>query len=192
MKRKEKTLVAVQSEEIMDENGEVKALRRAAAYKVPVEPDFVKLYTADVATLNGIKGVQKDVLVLMAGIMDYENIVVLSPACRKRWVEELGITINGLNNAISQLLKSGHVTSVGSKRSGEYLVDPLMFSKGAWKETVEKQEDFLARFEVSYKKTNGGYERRVLQAKVRPDGMRIDLETGKLVFTKRGEEVEKP
>lgn len=190
MRGKHKTLLSLQSEMTENERGEVKALRKVAVHKVPAEPDFVKLYTADVATLNGIRGVQKDVLVLMAGIMDYENVAVISPACRKRWVAELGITSNGLNNAISQLLKSGHVTSLGNKRSGEYLVDPLMFSKGAWKETIEKQENFLAQFEVSYRKTNGGYERRVLQAKVKPDNMEINLETGEVTFTKRGKEVE--
>jgi DNA-binding transcriptional regulator YhcF (GntR family) len=162
-----------------NEYGDFTSEEKDYSYRLPVEPDFVKMYTKDVADLNGIKGTNREVLTFMASMMDYENKVVISAPERRRWAKELDVSYHSINNAISFLKKHGHITSPGT---GEYVVSPTMFSKGDWKKTMQKREDFDAHFVVSYKKTEAGFSRTVRQANVRPIAMKIDLETGRPLY----------
>lgn len=160
--------------------------------KIPSEPDFVKLYTEDVANLNGIKGHQKDVLAFMAAIMNYDNVAIVSPGQRVRWAKELGITISTINCSISRLMRAGHIRS---ESQGEYIINPNMFAKGEWLNTVKKREDFDAYFIVNYKNTETGYKRTFRKAKLEeaaPDNMKIDPETGEIKYTRRGRPCKKP
>lgn len=125
-------------------------------FKVPVEPDFVKLYTDDIANMNNINGHKRDVLCFMAGIMDYNNVAVVSPAMRKRWAAELEVSMSTINNAVSGLKKEGHILS---HSPGEYIINPCLFAKGEWKNTVKKRESYDAYFVVRYKIGKGGYTR---------------------------------
>ena len=165
------------------EDGKFRRGERHVTLKVPAEPPYVKEYSYDVLTLNGIKGAQRDVLTFMAHAMDYENVVVLSSGRRKIWAKELGVSISTINNAVSWLLKNGFIVS---KVTGEYIVDPKMFAKGEWKDIIERRESFDAEFVVSYEYTEGGYKRRFRKARLKPDKMTIDPETGEAIYTRKG------
>lgn len=190
MRDGDKKVNNVHVKQVVDESGNFVREEKDWGYRFPVEPEFVKMYVDDVASLNHIAGIQGVVLAYMATLMDYDNKVVLSASERKRWQLEHGVAQSTINNAISCLLRDGHIFKSGS---GEYTVNPTLFSKGDWKKTMQKRESFEAHFTVSYERTKAGYTRTFREAKVKPIAMRINLETGKpeYKYKKRGQFEEK-
>lgn len=184
MRDGDKKVVYEKVKETEDEFGERTRREIDYSYRIPVEPEFVKMYVDDVASLNHITGVHRAILCFMASLMDYDNKVVLSPEERKRWQVELGVAQSTVNNAISHLIRRGHIKKNGS---GEYIVCPSMFSKGHWKKTMQKRDSFDAHFTVRYERTKAGYTRTVRESIVKPIGSMVDMETGELLYKyKRG------
>lgn len=179
MKAGDKKITYARVKERVSDAGEVYDREIDYSYRVPVEPEFVKMYVDDVANLNEITGVHRAILCFMASLMNYNNRVVLSAEERKRWQSQLGVAQSTINNALSALVKGGHIIKAGA---GEYLVCPTMFSKGDWKKTMQKRESFDAHFTIRYERTKAGYTRTFREAKVKPISMKIDLETGKPLY----------
>lgn len=159
------------------EDGRMVHETRIQESRIPAEPDFVKMYTEDIANLNHIKGHKRDVLAFMASVMDYNNVAVVSPPMRRRWASELGVSMSTINNAVSALKKEGHILSDGH---GEYTVNPSLFAKGEWKNTVKRRESYDAAFIVSYVLGESGYTRTyrkaILTAAARGQGHSADSE----------------
>lgn len=189
MRTADKKVTYASVKERITVDGDIDERETDYSYRVPTEPEFVKMYCDDVANLNSITGVEGAVLRFMASMMDYNNKVILSPAERKRWQLQLAVAQSTINNAISTLAKDGHIRRISA---GEYIVCPTMFSKGEWKKTMQKRESFDAHFTIRYERTKTGYTRTFREAKVKPIGMKVDLETGEQLYKyKKGGEFEK-
>lgn len=151
------------TETVDPKTGEILFFEKTSQQTLPSEAEYVKLYVADIARLLELKGAQERLLTLMAAHMDYENVVALTTAERRRWASHLGISVKALNNTLSSLVKSSVILR---KDDGEYIVDPDLFSKGSWKAVIEKREAFDAHFIVSYSADGNGTKRKIKTAKL--------------------------
>lgn len=94
------------------------------------EPPFVKLYLADIGLLHNISGSDMNVFHELIKVMQYNNILDLTPRLKTVMLSNLGWkTMSALNSSISRLKKESMLISLGR---GSYLVNPKFFAKGAW------------------------------------------------------------
>jgi hypothetical protein len=115
--------------------GELNTILSESSFKTPVEPNFVKMYLEDIAKLYQCTRPEIDVLFEILKIMDYSNIASLPLGRKQTIAENLYLkSINWVNLCLIQLMKKGIMTKQGS---GVYLVNPLLFAKGTWKDIRE-------------------------------------------------------
>lgn len=109
------------------ETGEVKSTQRESI--VQKEPDYVKLYLADLAMINDIPKWVTGILFELIKRMNYENEIILNSVIKKRIATELGIVTQTIDNALGTFVKKQILVRVGV---GVYLANPYLFGKGDW------------------------------------------------------------
>lgn len=120
--RTETTTVDKQTGEVLNEQS-------TTTYKVPVEPEFVKLYVeafTDELRLNGLHAQQ---IFHMVRRMDYDNVITLTPGARVRICEALRITVGTFNNYLNTLLEKDVFRRIGH---GEFIANPKYISRGKY------------------------------------------------------------
>ena len=123
---------------VQNEKGEKISETKYKRTRRKTEPDFVKLYLADLTKLFNC---HPRVLMALAKRMQYQtNIVSLSPRIRRSLASECGFkNVKSLNNAISQLAKSKLIKRIDSF---EIMVDPYIFGKGTWERVEQTRQVF--------------------------------------------------
>lgn len=117
-------------------NGTVLSTTKYKRTRRKTEPDFIKLYIADVARLFGC---QPRVLSALAKRMEYQsNIVALTPRIREIVSRECGFkNTRSLKNALSKLTSNGLIKKIGQN---EYMIDPKVFGRGTWEKIEHARE----------------------------------------------------
>ena len=130
---------------ITDTNtGEVSSIKRHTQSIVEKEPEYIKLYLADIARLKDLPKSTEGVLHLLLKSMSYKNIIPAYAPIKRMICSELGIQMDTLNKAIDNLYKAGILIRV---ERGIYMADPNIFGKGEWKSiknlrlVIEYKED---------------------------------------------------
>lgn len=124
--------VTYERERLNDETGELVTTHRDAV--LPSEPDYVKLYLADIAMLNGLPGAANPILHELLKIMDYKNRIILNASIKREIAHDLGISVKTIDNALGLLLKQNVLIR---KDIGLFLGNPHLFGKGEWKNIRE-------------------------------------------------------
>ncbi len=121
---------------VEDADGKKITTKKTRRSRRKTEPDFIKVYIADLARLFGC---QPRVLTALAKRMEFDsNIVALTPRIREIVARECGFTnTRSLKNALSKLSAKGLIKKIGQN---EYMIDPRVFAKGAW-EKIEHARD---------------------------------------------------
>ena len=123
----------------IDENGEISEIEKKITYKVPKEPEFVKLYLADLMLLNGLPASHTSVLYSLLRYMTYADDdknpqVIFANSFVKRQIlmenPEI-MSTQTITNAISNLKKKGILEEVGR---AAYRVNPRIIGKGDWRD----------------------------------------------------------
>lgn len=134
------------------ETGEILSQEINAAYTVPKEPDYIKLYIRDILYLQDMPENLTPFLLSLVKRMtyassDWGNCVVLNAAIRKVIQKECGYKARQtVYNNTRKLIQGGILKEIVKD---VYQLNPYIFGRGEWKD-IEK-----IRAEVSYSKIEG-------------------------------------
>lgn len=125
----------VEKEIIDSETGEVlqfKTETEKVLYEK--EPEYVKLYLKDIVRLKDLPPTSEKLLMLIVKHMGYNNLFQAYKPLKIVMSQQLGMSLNTLNQQISNLRKAGILIPMDKYGRGLYLVDPDLFARGSWKE----------------------------------------------------------
>lgn len=134
------------------ETGEILSQEINAAYTIPKEPDYIKLYIRDILYLQDMPENLTPFLMSLVKRMtyassDWGNCVVLNAAIRKVIQKECGYKARQtVYNNTRKLIQGGILKEIVKD---VYQLNPYIFGRGEWKD-IEK-----IRAEVSYSKIEG-------------------------------------
>jgi len=134
-----KGLYRTSKDTVIDEStGEVLESRvRTEKVFLNMEPSYVKLYIDDIVRLKDLPSSSANFLLLVVGNMGYNNIFQAYKPIKKIMAEQLGMTLNTINQRISDLKEKGILIPIEGYGRGLYLVDPNLFAKGRWNDIRE-------------------------------------------------------
>lgn len=133
--RRVKTVVTVD-----DQTGEVKDMMSVYVSEAKKEPAYVKMYMDGIETLYNMRPYCWPVLIWMVKRMSYSNegqCFEFGAPMRRRAGEELGVSVERVNHAVSDLVKTGAVLRI---ERGLYQLSPVIFGRGEWKEIAKLRE----------------------------------------------------
>ena len=93
------------------------------------EPEYIKLYIRDIAKLSDVPAGMDKILIALVSKMGYSNIIPAYKPVKQVIANELGISIDYVNKAITQFHKKGLLIR-GAR--GMYVANPELFGKGKW------------------------------------------------------------
>lgn len=133
--------------ETVDHNsGEVYQKTTENISYLPTEPPFVKVYLDDIAKLYGLPKAGSNLLHCLLRKMDYDGIITLVAASKKRIADELSIKPQTVANNIQALIKADILKRSGR---GEFMFNPMLFAKGEWK-NIYKQRNKYVELTLTY------------------------------------------
>lgn len=136
MEKYKKDIYKTLETEVVDsETGEVLQYKsETEKVYIEKEPDYVKLYLKDIIRLKDLPPTSEKLLLLIVKHMGYNNLFQAYKPLKLVICQQLGMSINTLNNQISNLRKAGILIPMDKYGRGLYLVDPNLFARGSWKD----------------------------------------------------------
>lgn len=132
---KKKKIIREHIVESVDVNtGEVVEKKIYSTAKVDAEPEYIKLYLADMRRWANLAPATSSILGAVLRYMNYENIIPLNACIKDTIAKELGTKRASIDVQLNKLCKKGLLSRVGT---GTYLANPFTFGKGKWIETKE-------------------------------------------------------
>lgn len=128
------------------DTGEAREETTDKVIQFPTEPEYVKLYLDDLTTILGIKEGPKKLVFELAKQMNYEGLITLNGAIKKRMAQRLGIKEGSFRNYLSKLVKEKIIVRVDT---GLYEMNPHYFAKGKWPDIQRRREKFVMSVEYS-------------------------------------------
>jgi hypothetical protein len=127
--------------EILSQNRKVIELT-----KLEPEPDYVKMYVADLSKLVGLKEGHGRILPFIAASVGYDGFISLAGGRKARIALTAGCSVKSVNNAITEYVKAGILIRAGR---AEYELNPMLFAKGEWRNIRERRQSFTAKITYS-------------------------------------------
>ena len=93
------------------------------------EPEFVKVYIANLCAVKGITTAQSKMFNFMLMNMNWENTVSYGPSTKAKFLAELGIKNQTFNNNVTALIASGLIERIGR---GEFRINKKYAVKVEW------------------------------------------------------------
>tara|TARA_R110002096_G_scaffold400886_1_gene597627 strand:- start:49 stop:456 length:408 start_codon:yes stop_codon:yes gene_type:complete len=93
------------------------------------EPNFVKLYTADLCNVKGLTTPLYKMFNFMLANMNYENVVSYGGQTKRAFLVESGIANSTFDNSVSKLISSGLIERIGK---GEFRINKKYAAKVSW------------------------------------------------------------
>ena len=104
--------------------------------KLEAEPDYVKMYVADLSSLFGLKEGHGRILPFIAASVGYDGFISLAGGRKARIAMTAGCSVKSVNNAITEYVKAGILIRAGR---AEYELNPHFFAKGEWRSIRERR-----------------------------------------------------
>lgn len=104
---------------------------QSESFLIDKEPDYVKLYLADITRLKDIPAGMNKVLFELMKSINYNGIIMAYKPVKDLMCMNMGISINYLNKCIDEFYKKGILIRYAR---GVYIADPNLFAKGSWKD----------------------------------------------------------
>ena len=114
--------------------------------KIEAEPDYVKMYVADLSNLVGLKEGHGRILPFIAASVGYDGFISLAGGRKARIAMTAGCSLKSVNNAITEYVKAGILIRAGR---AEYELNPHLFAKGEWRNIRERRLSFTAKINYS-------------------------------------------
>lgn len=121
-------------ESVDTDSGEVKSTTSFTIQKVDAEPEYIKLYLADMSRWADLSKTTSGVLGALLRYMNYDNIIPLNACIKDTISKQLNTTRATIDVQLHKLCKDGLLTRVGT---GTYLANPYVFGRGKWTEIKE-------------------------------------------------------
>ena len=134
MERKKNLVKELRVESIDYETGEVKEQKSYSQQKIDTEPDYIKLYIADMSRWADLQQSTSTVLGAVLRYMTYDNKIVLNSFIKGVIAANLGTTKGNIDVQLNRLCKKGLLARIGY---GTYMANPYTFGRGKWTETKE-------------------------------------------------------
>lgn len=150
--------ITYERELLNPETGELQVTHRDSV--LPKEPDYVKLYLADIQMLSCLPKWTDRILNELLRLMNYKNQIVLNSSLKREIAEEFKIHLKTIDNALVMLVKQGVLIR---KDKGLYLGNPVLFGKGEWKDIRE------LRLTIHYTKEGRTMSAEVFQEQEEPE-----------------------
>lgn len=132
---RKKNIVREHTVESVDvESGEVKTTTSFTTQKVDTEPEYIKLYLADMSRWAELSKTTSTILGSILRYMNYDNIIPLNACIKDTIATKLKTTRGTIDVQLHKLCKDGILTRVGT---GTYLANPYIFGRGKWTEIKE-------------------------------------------------------
>ena len=132
------------------ETGEVKETTTTSSYKAESEPNYIKLYLADISYLNQLpKGTDAIIFELLKYI-NYEQQIVINAHLKRNIAEKINRSVDLINKSITNLTKRDVLIRVGR---GTYEINSYIFGKGSWKDILKHRQSL--EIKISYSKEEG-------------------------------------
>jgi hypothetical protein len=142
LKNNSKTTLFDSIERTVDSaTGEVISDKKTTLSKRQQEPDYVKIYLADIGKLKDLQPNQNELLYHFLQYLDYDNEITLVKNKKLLISEKTGISLSTIDNAITAFLNKGILLR---KARSVYRANPYLFGRGKW-EDISK-----IRMEVIY------------------------------------------
>ena len=101
------------------------------SYLVDREPDYVKLYLADIGRLKDIPPGMNKVLFELMKSVSYNGVIMAYKPVKDIMCKNMGISNSYLNKCIEEFYNKGILIRYAR---GVYIADPNLFAKGSWKD----------------------------------------------------------
>jgi hypothetical protein len=111
-----------------------KSILDRATGEVLTEPDFVKVYIANLCDVKGLNSAQQRMFNFMLLNMNWKNIVSFGPQTKRDFLEESGMKNQTFNNNVSSLIKCQLIERVCR---GEFRVNKKYAVKVDWAKVQE-------------------------------------------------------
>lgn len=151
---------------------EVEKTNRTVKIPNSTEPNYIKLYLNDVINLASVdildvKNTRVDVLYCVLTYIDYHNEIILPLNRREEISEKCGITIDGFNKVLKNLVENQLLfqkidTKTGKPIRSLYIANPHFFGRGKW------EDIFNLRMTITYNPST----KRYIQTEINPDQQR--------------------
>jgi hypothetical protein len=112
------------------DTGEVSIMTTHTQSIIEKEPEYVKIYLADIMRLNNLPKSSEMLMNCLLKSMSYNNIIPAYAPIKRMICHELKISMDTLNKGIDNLYKAGILIRI---ERGVYMADPNLFGKGEWK-----------------------------------------------------------
>lgn len=130
-----KKIIRETTENIVNhETGEVTETKSIKEKNISREPDYIKLYIADLIKLNDLPKSTSNILYSLLRNMTYDNEIIIIASLKRKISKELNISVETINKAVQKLNKNGIITRIDS---GLYSVNPYLFGRGSWNDIRE-------------------------------------------------------
>ena len=126
----DKILFEERKETINSLTGEIENTSSIKTIKVPKEPMYVKMYLQDSALHRALASCNQLLLQELLKIMNYDNEIDLTNYRKKEIATTTGIKIDTINKSLQRLKTATVLIRIGQ---GTYVMNPLIFAKGEWK-----------------------------------------------------------
>lgn len=146
MTRASRTVYTHDKQTIDHRTGEVTASTTSNIVRISPEPEYVKMYLADLGQLMHLTAGEQEILTMLVRKIDWDGMISLNASSRKRMCETLGIASKSLRNRLTGLCKK---EILRRNDTNEYEVNPRYFARGEWRQIQERRKDFELRIRYS-------------------------------------------
>ena len=116
-------------ETIMTVDGEIIENTTNTTAVMEKEPDYIKLYLADIMRLSDIPKSGNALLMSLLRKSNYQNEIVIVKSIREEICEELNLADVTFRKALDQFIAKGILTK---KNKNVFIANPFLFGKGSW------------------------------------------------------------
>lgn len=125
---KEKRQIDILTGEILSQEIELLSVAKEK------EPDFIKLYTRDIAAITHLENNCKDILIMLLDYANYDNVIIINAAVKRDISKASGYKVETITVALNKLSKAAMIKRLDS---GKYQLNPKFFGKGNWRDIKE-------------------------------------------------------
>lgn len=117
------------TETILTVDGEIVENKTTTSAVMDKEPDYIKLYLADIMRLSDIPKSGNALLMSLLRKSNYQNEIVIVKSIREEICQELNLADVTFRKALDQFLGKGILTK---KNKNVFIANPFLFGKGSW------------------------------------------------------------
>ncbi len=135
MNKKSTSVSYQRTETTYNADGEKQEEKQEIVYKIPAEPEFIKVYYETMLAFNQIHDVPLSFVLSLSKFVEWTNdgepmCVTINKRVREIMIEDVGVKIAQINRYIATSVKNGLLFRTEYK--SVYEVNPFMIAKGKW------------------------------------------------------------